>query len=127
MKDERERKYRGFKVLHYPVQAMPGGVIRVQWRGGSTWITPKVDNAIAMLRSVVEVRPEVAERRDFTVAPADKAAQETQILELARLGQKIEAIKLARIRYGYSLSQAKDFVTELQERPVLSAQQERPE
>jgi len=116
LKDERQRSHKGFKVLHYPVQAMPDGVIRVQWRGGSTWITPKVEQAIAMLKSVVDVHAEYSETRDYTVEPADKAAQEMQILELARSGKTIDAIKLARKRYGYSLRQAKDFVEELQGR-----------
>ena len=35
---------------------------------------------------------------------------ETDILELARAGRTIDAIKLARTRYGYDLTQAKQFV-----------------
>jgi hypothetical protein len=35
---------------------------------------------------------------------------ETQILEYALAGKKMEAIKLARSRYGYDLGQAKEFV-----------------
>jgi hypothetical protein len=38
---------------------------------------------------------------------------ETDILELARAGRKIDAIALTRKRYGYDLTQAKQFVDDL--------------
>jgi hypothetical protein len=46
---------------------------------------------------------------------AGTAAQqvETEILELALAGQKIDAVALARQRYGYDLAQAKRFVEAL--------------
>ena len=104
----------GRKWLHYPVQVSEARTIRVEWRGPSAWITPKAEIAIEMLRSVVEVRAEEMDLRDYTVSPADKAAQEQQILELTERGHHIGAIKLARSRYGYSLKQAKEFVEGLQ-------------
>jgi hypothetical protein len=39
-----------------------------------------------------------------------QAAIEDEILDLARSGKKIEAIRLTRERYGYDLAKAKDFV-----------------
>lgn len=111
---ERKRSHKGSKWLHYPVQVSGACTIRVEWRGPSAWITPKVEMAIEMLRSTVEVRAEEMDLRDYTVAPADKAAQDEQILELVERGQHIAAMKVARARYGYSLKQAKEFVEGLQ-------------
>jgi len=42
--------------------------------------------------------------------PAPAKEMENDIQELALAGRKIDAIHLARIRYGYDLAQAKSFV-----------------
>jgi hypothetical protein len=49
--------------------------------------------------------------RALNLEQADpQEAMDDQILDLARSGKKIEAIRLTRERYGYSLAKAKDFV-----------------
>jgi hypothetical protein len=58
-----------------------------------------------------EQRPRsVCETINRTLNLQPQAAIEDEILDLARKGQKIEAIRLARERYGYDLTRAKDFV-----------------
>ena len=62
--------------------------------------------------------PEVAKRGTRIVESLqlklDQNQQiETDILELALAGRKIDAIAMARQRYGYDLTKAKQFVEEL--------------
>ncbi len=57
--------------------------------------------------------PEKREVEDYTKPVADKRKMEEQILSLAEQGRKIDAIKLARVRYGMDLKEAKQFVDEL--------------
>lgn len=52
---ESERRHKGFRIVHHPVR-LSGGIIRIEWRGGG-WITPNIDKAIAMLQTVVPIRP----------------------------------------------------------------------
>lgn len=51
-------------------------------------------------------RDAINQALDLTVASPD----ENDIRELARSGRKIDAISLARTRYGYDLTRAKEFV-----------------
>jgi hypothetical protein len=58
-----------------------------------------------------ERRPQtVCEVINRTLNLQPQAAIEDEILDLARRGRKIEAIRLARERYGYDLAKAKDFI-----------------
>jgi len=107
--EEQQRHHKGMRWLHYPVQVLDD-VIRIEWRGGGSWITPNVDAVIDMLRSVVQVRQEQSNVHDYISRPADKARQEEMILELIERGQLMEAIELTRECHRCSLSEAKDFV-----------------
>lgn len=101
------------KALAYPVSVAEGGVIRINWRSNSTWITPKADQAVAILGQRTSIREEQRILVDLVTDPKDKARQEEQILTLAESGEVIAAVRLVRKRYGYSLTQAKQFVDDL--------------
>ena len=93
-------------------------------------INPSRDNGMPMYRLAVrtdggvvpltdafdtdEVKPNRVRDRinaALNVTATDPAQlAESAILELALAGQKIEAIKLARLHYGYELAEAKAFV-----------------
>ncbi len=88
--------------LDYPVQVLPGG------------ITPSARKAIEFLgRRVKTIEPE-HRKTDLThnrkASPADEQAK---ILTLAKSGDKLTAIHLARQVYGYSETEAYNFVEKL--------------
>jgi len=69
------------------------------------------DIPLTQAYSTGEQRPRsVCETINRTLNLDPQAEIEDEILDLARKGQKIEAIRLARERYGYDLTRAKDFV-----------------
>lgn len=97
-----------------PVSLTNEGVLRVEWVGRNVWMAPGLKKALRRLAADgVMVREEVSETNDFTVPTADKEKMERRIMELVEQGQMIEAVKLTRTRYGYSLKEAKDFVEQL--------------
>lgn len=114
---ERNRKPPGtYSTVRYgdnPIRLIDNDrTIRVEWRSSSTSIRPKLDAALSKLSAIAPIEPAV--RIQNTPADDDKAADDA-ILDLTHHGQVLEAVKLARQRYGFSLSEAKAFVAELSE------------
>ena len=93
-------------------------MLKIIWRGyNSIIIKPKLDQALEELSQyttvgeTVEHIPVVKNTyQESRVNPED----EYKILELVQVGEKIQAIKLAREVYGFDLKEAKEFVEELQ-------------
>lgn len=122
LKAERQVKAT-FKSEEYPVRVIEGGVIRIAWRAKCTWVTPGADKALEAMRGLmrVSVRPEARQINDLFRDPGDRKAREDKILELAESGDTIEAVKLARKLYGFSLSEARQFVDELMGKETTTA------
>jgi hypothetical protein len=100
------------KFHHYPVRLLPEGIVRLDWRGPSSSIVPRIDDALKVLRFSLPVEREVfIDPRRGQVT--DEKEMETRILELAERGKIIDATALARRRYGYDTRKAKEFVEEL--------------
>lgn len=100
------------KFHHYPVRLLPEGIIRLDWRGPSSSIVPRIDDALKVLRFSLPVEREafIDERRGQVT---DEKKMEAKIVELAERGKIIDATALARRRYGYDTKRAKEFVEEL--------------
>lgn len=92
---------------HYPVSVARGGRLRVAWRADCSSLRPRLDKALALLARWYPIEA----ARD-----AGLIERETQILELAQAGKVIDAVKLSRIHYGLSTTEAKAFVNELRGR-----------
>lgn len=103
------------KFHHYPVRLLPERIVRLDWRGPSSSIVPKIDDALKVLRVSLPVEREVFidPRRERVT---DDREMETRILELAERGKIIDATALARRRYGYDAKKAKEFVDSLLKR-----------
>jgi hypothetical protein len=109
------------KVHDYPVSVADGHVIRIEWRGPSTWIRPGLQDAIDLLSAHVPIESRVDEGiRDLSSATPDDARD--KILALARSGDELGAIKLARKVYGSSLTEARGMVHELMNEPAGGSQ-----
>lgn len=100
------------KFRHYPVRLLPEGIVRLDWRGPSSSIIPRIDDALKVLRFSLPIEREVFTDRRGGKVP-DEKAMETRILELAERGKIIDATALVRSHYGYDTKMAKEFVEEL--------------
>ncbi len=93
---------------HYPVR-LDGEVLRIQWWGA---LRPKLDATIDLLQNHVQVEQELDLSVDFRQAISPTDAKQ-KVLELARRGELLAAIGLARRFHNLSLAEARAFVEEL--------------
>ncbi len=101
-------------VNSVPVSLPAANVVRLAWRGSSHWIAPSMGRTLNVLASSVKVA--APSRRDRpSWRNLSEVELDDQILELARSGKSMDAIRLLTKRRGYSLTNAKQFVNELTE------------
>src|SRR4051812_3251304 len=81
----------GIRSLFYPVRVSEPGVIRIQWRSSTTWVTPFVERALDVLgeRNIRVDAPHESKLNLVTIAPDDPALPE-RIRELAESGNIFE-------------------------------------
>ncbi len=93
---------------HHPVRMTEEKILRIDWRG----LNPGIHHILNSLENFIVVEPQIKSTSDYT---SGKAALniENQILEHVEKGNKVEAISLVRMKYGYSLTEAKQFVENL--------------
>lgn len=117
---ERLKQERSFSVKskfhHYPVQALEGGVIRVLWRSGKSWVSPSaakaVDELSRMLR--VKTREDFKFKNDFTVPPTDQVALDERIRVLLVGGDHLQAVDQAIKFLKIDRAAAKQYVAEVE-------------
>lgn len=97
---------------HFPVR-LDGDVLRVQWWRG---LRPKLDAIIELLIRYVPVERALDLTVNFTQVVSPNEARQ-KMLELARRGEQLAAIGLARRYHSLSLSEAKIFVEDLKGDP----------
>ncbi len=100
---------------HYPVSVREGGIIAIEWRGPHGGVRPRLGKAIARIAGMYpDLDPAPAiESVDPPVEEIAPEEREARVLELARRGEIVDAVKLARRLYGYDLIEAKTFVESL--------------
>jgi hypothetical protein len=105
----------GTKSHHYPVSVPEDKIIRIQWRGPGSYITPGVKKAADLLaRQHIIIRPVQRQFCDFTKRAVQEGAKaDDKILELAEKGKIFAAIRLAKQVYDYDTTQARQFVESL--------------
>jgi hypothetical protein len=95
----------------YPVSVAGDHVIRIEWKSPATRIRPRISVALALLGGYFPITRDFSEALDLTqTGNPDKDEMDSRILALAEKGRKLDAVKLAQTAYGYSLSEALDFV-----------------
>jgi hypothetical protein len=112
---ERKRQWSSL-LLHYPVEVLPGGIIRLQWRraGGGLYSNPA--RAINWLSQHVKIAPPSSSKTDLTHQPgASPVEEEGKILQLLKSGDKMGAVRLTREVYNCSLSEAMTYVDKMNE------------
>lgn len=106
-----ERQLRAKASSSWDVQpvSLADGILRVQWLGPASCVAPGIDRTLQALAASFPVRPEPS--ADAAGAADDaRKQQESDLLELIACGRTMPAIALARELYGYSLSEARQFV-----------------
>lgn len=115
---ERERSLRakGQAWRHYPVSVLDDHVIRVEWRtpGGSA-VEPSLDEAIALLRGRTSVQRGTRGLIDLggIGRTLDPEAARRQVRVLAEQGNVIDATLLAKRAFGWSTTDARQYVESL--------------
>jgi hypothetical protein len=114
--EERRRlppaKFITSKSKHDPVRVVHDGLIRVGWQTGNDRLRPSAGALLAELRRLhITVDEPVDVDRRASALSDD--AMDKLVLDLAETGQVLDAVRLLRERYGYSLTEAKVFVDDL--------------
>lgn len=117
-----KRPAAGLLYKDYPVRVVADGVIQVRWT-----VRPGIDTLIAALRPRVAIEAAALRPADFTsLARLPEQEQHRRILELARSGEVVTAVSVARELVGGNLADAKALVDRLvagQKAPVSSFSQ----
>ena len=112
LETERRRLWK-FRILTYPVEVMPEGIVRVYWKVNFSGARPTIDEALRCLSPFIRVEQELIVKTELR--PAAQLPLEDQEEELRQLARrdKIGAVKLARELYGCSFQEARDRVERL--------------
>ena len=108
----RQRRWYGWSSItyrHQPVRLESATALRLEWG-----VRPGAGTLFALLEPYARIGPPRDEVRDLTrLADATREERERRLAELARCGQRIEAIALARSLFGDDLAAARDRVERL--------------
>jgi len=97
------------------VSLRPGGVIRIDWTTKGTRLRPKPGAALEQLARDYPLAPEL-ETEQAQAKRLDRETQETRLLDMVRQGNTIDAVIVAKDLYGFTTTEAKRFLDELQGR-----------
>ncbi len=97
------------KSNHYPLSVSPEGLVRIEW---NVW--PRLKRFLEEISPQIQVNAAAGSRQDFrSLGTASPQEQEKVLLELIATGDRIGAIKVIRLLYGYDLTRAVQFLDEL--------------
>ncbi|GEM_PF-3120393 len=102
----------------YPVRIIDKALIRITWRGdGGSWISPNAQKAAALISRALSIRLEPRRKiiTHYTQIPEEPAAREAMVRELIERGS-LAATDVAQNLFGYSLSEAHQYVDQLEEK-----------
>ena len=95
------------------VSVRPDGVLRIDWTTKGTRLWPKLAEVLERLARdyplATERDSEQAQAKDL-----DRAAQETRLLDMVQQGNTIDAVIVAKDLYGFTTTEAKQFLDELE-------------
>jgi hypothetical protein len=100
----------GMIVMDYPVQVLPGGIVQMSWSG----MHPSAHQAVEGLGRHVktaETDHRVVDLVHHSKTPPEEERQ--KIVQLVKSGDVLSAVTMARQVYGYSLTEAHEFVEKL--------------
>lgn len=98
---------------HSPARIVEPDIVRLMWSSEKDVIRPKIDHALRALGSAIPIEGEGhAPDRKWNDAPVEEV--DAMLLELIESGHTMEAKKIARLRYGYSLKEVRQHLEKLE-------------
>ena len=95
------------------VSIRPEDVIRIDWKTKGTRLRPKLSEAMAHLGREYPLAPDLKSEQK-QAKDLDRDAQERRLLDMVMQGNTIDAVIVAKNLYGFTTTQAKQFVDDLQ-------------
>ena len=102
------------RALGAGVSVRPDGVLRIDWRTRATRLKPKLKDVLADLARAYPLAADLATEQQ-QAQHLDHAAQEQRLIDMARQGNMIDAVVIARDLYGVSTTEAKQEIERLME------------
>ncbi len=97
------------------VSVRPDGVLRIDWTTKGTRLRPKLAEALERLARDYPLASEL-DSEQVQAKELGRAAQEARLLDMIRQGNTIDAVIVAKDLYGFTTTEAKRFLDELQGR-----------
>jgi hypothetical protein len=102
------------KYQDFPVELLPGNVLRLHWNNGSGHITPRIKEALRILGLRFRIETPQNLMNDFTAkAPVTDTEKEARIRELLTAGDEFAAVTLTRHFYKLSVQDARQKIESL--------------
>ncbi len=95
------------------VSIRPEDVIRIDWKTKGTRLRPKLSEAMAHLGREYPMAPDLKSEQK-QAKELERDAQERRLLDMVLQGNTIDAVIVAKNLYGFTTTQAKQFVDDLQ-------------
>jgi hypothetical protein len=109
-RSQRARTKRGSsRFVHNPVLLTPQGLVRLAWRDQNSRLLPKPAAARKALARWFRFAEDQTEE-EAALAALSETELEDRILAMALRGETFEAAKLARVRWGLDIKEAKELV-----------------
>ena len=83
------------------------------WKSRYDCLRPSVDTVLDRLSKYVNVLEPAREEKRDSWSELTEEQVDSEVLRFAQNGDRISAIKLLRLRRGYTITEAKQFVDEL--------------
>ncbi len=103
----------GQKSKGAAVSIRPEDVIRIDWTTKATRLRPKLSEAMARLGREYPLAPDLESEQE-QAKDLERDAQERRLLDMVLQGNAIDAVIVAQDLYGFTTTQAKQFVDDLQ-------------
>ena len=96
-----------------PVTVPQDCIVRVIWKSRYDFVRPKLNEVLERISKHVNVLENQVQNtnEDWLELPDEQL--DSRILQLVEAGDSLSAVKLLRLRGGYTITEAKQFVDEL--------------
>ncbi len=94
------------------VSIRPEGVIRIDWKTKATRLRPTLSRTADHLGRTYRLEAELQTAQD-QAKELDKSQQEQRLLDMVLQGNKMDAIIVAKDLYGFTTTQAHQFIDDL--------------
>lgn len=99
------------KAMHYFVSVPESDTLRVVWKSKSDRLTPSIDIALEKVGSLTQLEEPTSEDRRWNEMSDEQLDQ--YVMEMCETGDIFGATSILKRRYGYSTTEAQNFIDDL--------------